>query len=368
MGVRDERVETVIIGAGQAGLATAYHLQRRGQPFVVLEGDDRVGDVWRRRFDSLRLYSPARYDGLPGWGFPAEPWSWPTKDEVADYLEAYAARFALPVRTGVRVERLVGSGGLLTVETSDGPVEADNVVVATGTWAAPQVPPFAAELGAGIRQLHSSDYRNPSQLQEGPVLVVGASHSGADVAHEVAATHSTILAGPVRGEIPFDLEGRAAHVAMPVLWFLANHVLTDRTPVGRRARPHVRSGGGPLLRYKRSHLATAGVEHVEHKVVGVQDGRPVLADGRVLDVANVVWCTGFATDSSWIELAVTGPDGWPEQHQGSSPAADGLFFVGLPFLSAFASMLVGGVHRDADRVAGRIAKRARSRTAVTVLG
>lgn len=353
-----ERIETVVIGAGQAGLSVGYHLAKRERPFLILEAKERVGDVWRERFDSLRLYSPAQYDGLPGKPFPARRWSFPTKDEVADYLEAYAAEFRLPVRTGNRVEGLALNGHGYVIRTGGRQLEAENVVVASGTFPTPIVPAFAGELDPAITQLHSDEYRNPSQLQDGPVLVVGAAHSGGDIALEVASTHPTVLSGPVRGEIPFRIDGRAARAVLPVLWFVANHVLTMRTPIGRKARARVRSEGGPLLRVKRADLHAAGVEHTEVKVAGVQDGQPKLEDGRVLDVANVVWCTGFDKDVSWIDVPVTGEDGWPEQSNGAVRSAPGLYFVGLPFLQAFASMLIGGVGRDAKRVANQIAARA----------
>jgi putative flavoprotein involved in K+ transport len=358
-----EYYETIIIGAGQAGLSTGYHLQRAGRDFLILEAHPRVGDVWRRRFDSLKLYSPAQYDGLPGMPFPAERWSYPTKDEMGDYLEAYAARFALPVRTGVSVDRLGRDGDRYVITAGDQTFEADNVVVASGTFQRPIWPEFASQLDPRIRQLHSGDYRNPSQLQPGAVLVVGASHSGSDIAHEVArGGQSTVLSGKVRGQVPFPQPSRRARVALPIMWFLANHVLTERTPIGRKLRPHVRFHGGPLIRVKRADLAAAGVEHTEARVVGVLDGKPVLDGERVLDVANVVWCTGFDKDSSWIDIPVTGADGWPEQKRGE--AAPGLYFVGLPFLYAFASMLVGGVGRDAGRVAAQIATGRRSRARV----
>ncbi len=131
-------------------------------------------------------------------------------------------------------------------------------------------------------------------------------------------------------------------------------MLTVRTPIGRKARAKVRAHGGPLLRIKRAHLREAGVEHVEARVEDVQDGRPVLADGRALDVANVIWCTGFGKDVSWIDVDVTGDDGWPEQTNGVVESSPGLYFVGLPFLYSFASMLIGGVGRDAERVAAHI--------------
>jgi putative flavoprotein involved in K+ transport len=352
-----DHVETVIIGAGQAGLSTAYHLSRMGRPFVILEANDRVGDVWRNRFDSLRLYSPARVDGLPGWPMPLDRWTYPTKDQMADYLEAYAEHFELIVITGARVERLSRDDDGFLVEWGDRSLRADNVVVASGTFQRPVVPPFAGDLDPQITQLHSDDYRNPSQIPEGPVLVVGAAHTGADLALELAREHRTILSGRINGELPFDIEGRGAHMAFPVLLFLAKHVLTMRNPLGHKMRAHARGHGGPLLRVKRAHLDAAGVERTESRVAGVRDGLPLLEDGRVLDVASVVWCTGFDKDVGWIDLPVAGEDGWPEQERGVAAAAPGLYFVGLPFLYAFASMLVGGVGRDAAVVAKQIAAR-----------
>ncbi len=349
-----EKIETVIIGAGQTGLSLGYHLAKQDRPFVILEAGERVGDVWRKRFDSLRLYSPARYDGLPGMAFPADQWHFPTKDEVGDYLEEYARRFELPVVTGTSVQSLSKDGDRYVIECDGRRLEARNVVVASGGFTTPIVPGLARELDPGIRQLHSNDYRNPSQLQDGPVLVVGAAHSGSDIALEVSREHPTTLAGPVRGEVPFQIDGRPFRVIVRGLWFIANHVLTMRTPLGRKMREHVRGEGGPLLRVKRADLDEAGVERTEEKVTGVDGGKPVLADGRVVDVANVIWCTGFNKDISWIEIPVAAADGWPEQERGVVPSSPGLYFLGLPVQFTFASMLVGGAGRDAKHVAGRI--------------
>jgi putative flavoprotein involved in K+ transport len=356
--VSPESVETVIIGAGQAGLATGYHLARQGRPFVILEADARVGDVWRKRYDSLRLYSPAGFAALPGMRFPAPRWSFATGREMGDYLEAYAKRFELPIRTGVRVDGLARVHDRYVVSWDDGLVEADNVVVASGTFDKPIVPEFAAALDPRITQLHSAQYRNPSQLQEGAVLVVGAAHSGADIALEVARKQRTILTGPDRGQLPFRPEHKRARVILPVFVFLAKHLFTERTPIGRKLRPKVRSHGGPMLRVKREDLLAAGVERVHAKVLGVVDGKPALADGRVVDVTNVIWCTGFSKDLSWIEIPVAGTDGWPDQVRGVVDSSPGLYFVGLPFLYALASMAIGGVGRDAEYVAKHIAKRA----------
>lgn len=354
-----EDVETVVIGAGQAGLSTAYHLTRQGRPCLVLEADQRIGDVWRRRFDSLRLFTPARYDSLPGMPFPLSRREFPTGRQMADYLEAYASRFDLPVRTGTKAVGLSSDGARYVVASDRRVFTADNVVVASGTWQRPVVPKFAAELDPSIRQLHSAEYRNPTQLQPGPVLVVGAGHSGGDIALELSGSHQTVLSGQVHGEIPFRIDGRVARLALPLMWFAWNHVATERTPIGRKMRPHVRHGGGPLIRVKRSDLASAGVEHCEARTVGVRDGRPLLADGRVLDVANVVWCTGFRVDTSWIHVPI-GDGDWPTQTRGVVPDAPGVYFVGLPFLRGFYSMLVGGVGRDAEFVAEHIARRSRS--------
>jgi putative flavoprotein involved in K+ transport len=358
-----ERIETVIVGGGQAGLAVGYHLQRHGRPFVILDGNARVGDSWRRRWPSLRLYSPAAADGLPGTPFPAPRHSFPSGAEMADYLEAYAERWALPVRTGTRVEWLERADGGYRVGAGETCFEADNVVVATGSFQhdRPLIPEFAPALDPAITQLHSADYRGPEQLREGSVLVVGAAHSGGDVAYEVAqAGFPTVLAGRDTGQLPVDLEGRLARPVFPVLRLVWTRVLTVRTPIGRKAKGKIRSHGGPLLRVRRGDLAAAGVERVLERVVGVERGRPVLAGGRVLDVANVIWCTGFGRDHSWIRFPLPlDDDGYPAQSRGAVPSSPGLYFVGMPFLDSFASMLVLGAGRDGKRVAAHIVARVR---------
>jgi putative flavoprotein involved in K+ transport len=355
-----ERIDTVVIGAGQAGLSAGYHLAQRGLPFAILDADERIGDHWRNRWDSLRLYSPARYDSLPGRRFPGPSAHWPTGREMGDYLETYARWFQLPVRSGTRVDRVEPVDGGFVVTIAGGRrLAARQVVMATGPFREPNVPPFAADLDASIRQLHSHEYRNPEQLADGPVLVVGLSHSGADIAFEAAtAGHRTILSGRSHGQLPIRVTDRKrAMLGWPLVQFVFGHVLTMRTPMGRRMRPHVRAGGGPLLRVRLNDLDRAGVERHDAKTTGVKDGRPVLADGTVADVATVIWATGYRPDYSIVAAPVTGEDGWPEEVRGVSQTIPGLYFLGVPFQYAFSSMLVAGAGRDAKYVVDRIAER-----------
>jgi putative flavoprotein involved in K+ transport len=350
-----ERVETLIIGGGQAGLAVGYHMARQGLPFVIVDANDRIGDSWRNRWDSLRLFTPARYDGLPGWRFPAEGWSFPTKDEMADYLEAYARRYDLPVRTGVRVERLAREDGRFVVTADDRLFDADRVVVASGAHRNPSVPAFASDLDPDIVQLHSSEYVDPSQLREGVVLVVGAGNSGAEIAFELAATRATWLAGRDVGEIPVRHGSLGARVVLPIFRFLGHRVLTKGTPIGRRVGPKLASGATPLIRRKSKDLAAVGVERVP-RIVGVRGGLPIAEGDRELEVANVVWCTGFRQDLSWIDLPVFDAHGQPLHDRGIVRSEPGLYFVGLLFLYSVTSDVLPGVGRDAKRIATHIAR------------
>ncbi len=353
-----EQFETVVIGGGQAGLAAGYHLERRGATFVILDAYEHVGDAWRGRWPSLRLYTPARYDALPGMAFPGRGSRFPTTNEMADYLEEYAERFELPVRPRVHVDRLSREAGRYVVTAGDDRYEAENVVVATGVMQVPVFPPFAAELDPGIKQVHSNDYRSPAQLQEGDVLVVGAAHSGGDIAFEVArAGHRTVLSGRGTGQLPFSIESRRARTVSPLLKLLATRVLTMDTPLGRKMRPEIRSHGGPLLRVRSADLESAGVERVFARTAHVDNGRPVLEDGRVLDVANVIWCTGFRPDYRWIDLPLEYENGYPRQYRGVVDSLPGLYFLGMLFLHSFSSMLVLGAGRDSERVVKHIASR-----------
>ena len=354
-----ERVNTVVVGAGQAGLSVGYHLQRRGVSFVILDGGQRIGDPWRMRWDSLKLFTPRKFSSLDGWAFPGDRNTFPTKDEMGDYLEAYARHFNLPVRLNMRVDRVSRQDSGFVVVAGGQRFEADNVVVAMGNHQRPAVPAFATQLDPSIVQLHSLDYRNPSQLQDGPVLVTGAGNSGAEIALDVVKTHKVLVAGRDTGHIPFHIDQRPSLVILMrlTLRVLFHRVLSVANPIGRRARSKMLHGGGPLVRTKPYQLANAGIERVP-RVSSVSGGKPVLADGRALDVANIVWATGFHPGFSWIDLPIFGADGLPDHDAGEVAREPGLFFVGLHFLYSMSSEMIHGVGRDADRIAARVAVRA----------
>ena len=346
---------TIVIGGGQAGLAVGYHLKRRGLPFVILDANHRTGDPWRQRWDSLRLFTPAWANGLPGMPFPAPRRSYPTKDEVADYLEAYAARFELPLLTDTRVERVSRRDGRFLVEATGRRFVADDVVVAMSGYRSVRTPPFADELDPAIVQLSSIEYRNPGQLPDGPVLVVGAHDTGTEIALENAEGRTTWLSGRDPGQVPFRIDrpfGR--RVGVPAVMFMFHRVMNVGNPLGRKVRENLHRQAGPVVRIKRKDLAAAGVERVP-RVVGARDGLPVLEDGRLFQPASVIWCTGFVPDLSWIDLPVF-PDGAlePAHERGVVPSEPGLYFVGLSFLSAASSALLLGVGRDAERIASAI--------------
>jgi putative flavoprotein involved in K+ transport len=352
----------VVIGGGQSGLVMGYYLRRAGEDFVILEADARVGDSWRQRYDSLRLFSLPPYASLPGHRIsPAG--RFPTRDEMADYLEEYAGRFDLPVGTETsvrRVSRTAGSGFL--VETSRGKYRAERVIVASGMHRVPKVPPFAGRLDPAIRQVTSIGYRNPGQFAPGGVLVVGAGNSGTDIALDAAAAgHPTWIAGRHPGQVPFDIDAASSRAAVPIVMFVFRHVLTLRTPAGRKQRARQLGHGVNLVRNKLSDLEAAGIKRIG-RVESVSDGRPVTSDGVRPDVSTVVWCTGSYPDHSFLDLPLLyGEDGLPRHDRGVAEEP-GLFFLGLSFQFAVASETIQGVARDARWLMRQLRRRQARRT------
>jgi putative flavoprotein involved in K+ transport len=320
---------------------------------VILDQHHRIGDAWRTRWDSLRLFTPAPYNGLPGMPCPGSHSSYPTKDEIADYLESYARAFELPLRTGAAVVNLSKRGSRFVVACGDSTVFAENVVVATGAYHTPRIPPFAGAPDENILQLHSKAYRNPSQIRDGGVLVVGAGNSGAEIAMELARRHQTWLAGRDTGQELTPAGSWGDHLFTPVMWFVATR-LTVNTRLGRKLRDHFLDPprGIPLGRVRRKDFGAAGIERVP-RMTGVRNGCPVLEDGRTLEVSNVIWCTGFTPNYDWIDLALPSRNGIPVHNRGVTPCP-GAYFVGLPFLHSLSSSLLGGVGRDAEHIVGHI--------------
>jgi putative flavoprotein involved in K+ transport len=370
--MQTQHVETVIIGAGQAGLSAAYHLQRRGVDCLVLDGIARIGDQWRERYDSLRLFTPAYADSLDGLQFPGDRQAFPSKDEMADYLELYALIHELPVRLRSQVRRLTrGTAGVYVIELEqeqqDERITCDSVIIATGTFGQePNVPDFADKLAPNIHHVHSIRYHGPADLPDGPVLVVGASHSGLDLAYELGTGRQTTLVGPARGNIPFEWGSRVMRSVFPAIEFIFHHVLTRRTPLGRKVFGMLRHHGSPQLRIKAQHLEALGVEWLQEHIVGVSDeGLPQLANGRTFAVESIVWATGLKHDYSWVDLPLPIEDGWPVEYRGVVEELPGLYFLGLAFQYSFSSGEMSGVGRDAAFIADRIVQRIKDRVSVS---
>jgi len=353
------RIQTIVIGGGQAGLSVGYHLAKRGMPFVILDANQKVGDAWRNRWDSLRLFNPARYAGLPGLPFPDRGDSFPTKQQMADYLADYALRFKLPVRNGVKVDRLWKEGDRFIMTAGDQRYECENVVVAMANYQFPRMPRFARELDAGIFQIHSHNYRNPTQLQKGAVLVVGVGNSGADIAIEVAHSHPTLIAGKETGHIPWHIDTVLSRFFLSrFVRFVGHHLLTVKTAIGRKFRPKLISLAAPLVRVKPKDLTDAGIERVP-RVIGTRNGKPLLENDRTLEVKNVIWCTGYEHSFPWIDLPVS-EKGEVVHDRGVVANVPGLYFVGLHFLYSMTSATLMGVGRDAARIVKGIEQRTRS--------
>ena len=344
---RPEHVDVLVIGAGQAGLAVGWHLREQGiRSFLLLDAGPEVGHVWRSRWDSLRLFTPAEYDALPGMPFPAPAGTYPTKDEVADYLRGYAAAFALPVRLDTRVTRLTKTDDTFHADTSTGPITAGQVVIATGPFQTPVVPPIARHLAADVVQLHSADYRNPDQLPDGPVLVVGAGNSGLQIAAELAATRPvTVAVGTRPPMLPQRLLGR------DLFWWLARLGHITKTADSRLAR-RLQKNGDLVIGTRWRDLARLGI-HVRPRLDDVDLTTAMFADGSITQVAAVVWATGFRPDHSWLAIPGAVMDD-AVLHERGITAVPGLSIVGLPWLHTRGSALLGYVKDDAAWLADHI--------------
>ena len=344
-------LDVLIIGGGQAGLAMGYHALRRGLRFRIVDAGPEIGSAWRARWDSLQLFTSGRYDSLPGMPFPAEADSYPGKDDVAEYLRAYAAEFELPVTLGTTVTSLVRDDGTYTAKAGADEVEARQVVVATGPFQVPFTPPVAAGLSPDVHQVHSADYHRPDELPPGRVLVVGAANSGCQIALELSGSRTVDLAvGKRIPTVPQRPLGRD-------IWWWASRLRLDRVTadsrLGRRLAGRDQNVGLSARGLARHHGVTL------RSRVATASGRTVgFADGTRADYDVVVWATGYTLDDSWVDI----PDaadarGRLRQARGVSPSP-GLYTLGRTWQHTRGSALLGWVGNDAAFLAEQIASRA----------
>lgn len=334
--------EVVVVGGGQAGLAVGYHLRRAGIGFQLVDAGARIGHVWRSRWDSLRLFTPARYAGLPGMPFPADPFSYPGRDDVADYLEAYADRFGLPVRLGVRASGLARDGDrfVLTLDTGEH-VRARTVVLATGPFSVPYVPVSAAGLSSDVAQLHTAFYRAPDQIPPGRVVVVGGGNSGFQIAAELAAAGRTVELSEGRRNraVPQRPLGR------DLFWWLDNLGIV-RLTADSRLGARLEANQVTIIGSSRRGLRRLGVT-LRPRATALSGRTVRFADGSATDADTVVWATGYRTDDTWVDIdAALDDHGELIQRRGVT-SVPGLYTIGRPWQHTTGSALLGFVQYDA---------------------
>jgi putative flavoprotein involved in K+ transport len=340
------RTHVVVVGGGQAGLAIGYFLARQGRDFAILEAAAEPAAAWRERWDSLKLFTPVRYNSLPGLSFPGDADRYPGRDEVAAYLIDYARHFELPVELNSRVRRVSKTGGSYRVELDDRTYDADQVVVATGPFQVPVVPTITDRLDSRLVQLHSSAYRSPDAIPEGPVLVVGGGNTGFQIAEELAASHEVHLSiGSRQMPLPQRILGR------DLFWYLDATGLIRKTKASRIGRRM--AGRDTLIGSTRRSLRRRHGVRLHPRTVGADGSIVTFADGTRLDVRSVVWATGFRVDHSWIDVPVFDENGRVVHERGVT-ASPGLYFLGLTWQHTRGSALLGWVKDDAEYIAEKI--------------
>jgi putative flavoprotein involved in K+ transport len=354
-------VEVAVIGAGQAGLAMGYLLQRQGRRFVILERAGEIAPAWRERWDSLTLFTPRRFSALPGLPFPGDPDGYPTRDDVIAYLERYAETVDLPVELNSEVKKLDRRrDGRFRLELDGRTMTADQIVVATGPFQTPYVPTLAERLEPDVFQTHAVGYRRPDDVPPGTVLVVGGGNTGFQIAKELSATHRVVLSiGSRQKPLPQRLLGR------DLFWWLTKSRLLSTTVesrLGSRLRDRDTLIGSSPHELERQY----GVE-LKPRAVGAEGRTVRFEDGSELEVDALIWATGYRPDYSWIDLPVFDEDG-RLRHRRGVPDASGLYFLGLTWQYTRGSALIGWVKDDAEFIAARIAEYQQSKERAAARG
>jgi putative flavoprotein involved in K+ transport len=345
-GSANGRHEIVVVGGGQAGLAIGYFLAQQGRDFTILEAAAEPAAAWRERWDSLRLFTSARYDALPGLAFPGDPDRYPGRDEVVEYLTGYARHFDLPVQLDSPVRAIRRTGATYLVELDDRAYEADQVVVATGPFQVPFVPAIAERLDAGVVQLHSTEYRSPDAIPNGPVLVVGGGNTGFQIAEELSGSREVHLSiGSRQTPLPQRILGR------DLFWYLDATGLIRKTTASRIGR---RMEGRDTLigSTPRGIRRRQGVQ-LHGRAIDAGGRTVEFSDGTKLEVGAVIWATGFRLDHSWVDVRVFDDAGRLVHRRGVTDSP-GLYFLGLTWQHTRGSALLGWVKDDAEYIAQQI--------------
>lgn len=351
--IKEETIETIVIGGGQSGLAIGYFLSQQSREFVILDNHSRPGDVWRSRWESLRLFTPSQYDSLPGLPFLQTKNYLPSKNEIADYLGTYASHFNLPIRHNIKVENLTRIDEGYQINTNDGRFFARNVIVATGPYQLPFTPGLSTQLDVNILQIHSNDYQNPQQIPVDNVLIVGAGNSGAEIALELVKTGKKVwLSGRDVGRVPANSPAGKLFDGRLIWWFMT-HMLTIDTPIGRKIQASTEHHGTPLGRATRDEIADAGVM-LSPRLSSVISGKPQLDNGQIIPAEAVIWATGFKPEYSWIKIPIFDDHGYPIHDHGVIKSSPGLYFIGLFFQTGLSSSFLGGVGKDAAYITAQL--------------
>jgi putative flavoprotein involved in K+ transport len=351
MATLSPNLDILVIGAGQAGLALGFHLRRTSFRFQLVDRNPRVGDSWRKRFDSLVLFTPRAYSALPGLAVPGDPDTYPTKDEMADYLEAYANHFDLPIVSGTGTRRLERVDGGFRVTTDSGQqIDCRAVVLATGAFQRPAVPAFSKQLSASVFQLSPENYMAPAQLPPGRVLVVGDGATGREIASELSATHEVLLAtGRPRRVSPERILGKS------VFWWMDKLGILRASRESAIGRYLMETDPFPGKALELSRLREQGVV-VVGRIVRAEGRQVAFAGGETTEVDAVVWATGYKDDTDWVAIPEVKDERGRFIHQRGISPVPNLYFIGRSWQWTRGSALLVGVGADAAYVTEHIVK------------